>query len=440
MKYRYLLLSLILLFGIWLRTYNIANRYGFGWDQQDDAVKVMKMVNGEGFTLIGPRVAGPDSFFVPAWHYYFLVPFYWIFQGSPWAGYTASLFVGILSIIAYYFVAWKLWGERAGLVAAWAGALAYSIVSWNVMYTTTLTVLVFYLGNKMFEDKKYVFPAIVLAFFAGTTHLVPMTLLLMILIGILFLKNKPKTKTVLLALAVGSLSLLPLVIFDLRHDFLNFNKLIQFVGNQTGSGGGLINLLAIRSYYRSFSYMGGYNIGITWYILERILLVTAIIFTIHLEKNVSKKWWYSIWFLLPAILLIFYHGNIPEYYFGVSVALIPLFISNNLSKKFIFVVILFLTTVSYFQINRVLKDKFIPSLGDKENLVKFMIGYSKDNKFNFSYNVPFGEEPGYQYLFKWLKKEPTSTNDSRLYSLTTLPAKPGEKIIYESVGLGIIER
>ena len=436
----YLLLGLILALGIWLRTYNLPERYGFGWDQQDDAVKVMKMVNRESFTLIGPRVAGPNSFFVPAWHYYFLVPFYYLGNGSPWSGLAASLFVGMGTVLGYYFTAKKLWGEKVGLLAAWGGTLAFSIVSWNVMYTPVLTILVFYLGNRMFEDKKYVLPAIILAFFAGTTHLVPASLLVMILLGTLFLKTKPKLKSVLLGLLLGSLSLLPLLIFDIRHDFLNTKKIMEFVGEQGSSGGEKFNLLAWRAYYRGFSFMTGFDFSKIWFVAERVALVLFVLAGILLEKNRKKGWWYLIWFVLPAIILLFYHQNIPEYYFGVPIALLPIFIAKSAVKNKGVWAILFLLVVSVVQVKRMVSERSVPSLTDKIAIVNFMIEYSQNRKFNFSYNVPFGDESGYPFLFSWLKKEPTTTNDSRLYTLITLPEKPGERVIYSRVGLGILER
>lgn len=440
MAWRYLFLGLILAFGAWLRTYNLTERYGFGWDQQDDAVKVMKMVRGESFTLIGPRVAGPDSFFVPAWHYYFLVPFYYFGKGSPWSGVAGSFFVGMITILCYYFTAKKLWGEKTALVAAWGGALAFSLVSWNVMYTSALTTVVFYLGSKMFSDKRYITPAIIVAFFAGSTHLVPMTLLLMIMVGIVFLKTKPSVKQVATGLMVGAISLLPLLIFDLRHDWLNTKKVIEFLFAQVGSGGKQLNFLAWRAYYRGFSFMTGYNIGLIWYVAERLILLALMVLGVARESDNDKRKWYVTWFVFPAIILLFYHQNIPEYYFGVPIALIPLFVAKNSTGRRGILTIVFLVLISIIQVRRVRSEVVIPSLTDKQRIVEFMISYSGNKKFNFSYNVPFGDEVGYPYLFSWKEKVPTSTDDSRLYSLITLPEKAGEKIIYKRAGLGIVER
>jgi len=436
-----ILLVLIFALGIWLRTYHLPTRYGFGWDQQDDAVKVMGIISGKGLTLIGPRVSGPDSFFVSPWHYYFLVPFYWLGIGNPSSGEMASLFVGIVTIGIYYLTAKKLWGRNAGLLAAWGSSLAYSIVCWNVMYTPALTALVFYLGSRMFDEKKYILPAIVLAFFAGTVHLVSATLLILIFVGILLIKKQVNWKVVLAGLLIGSISILPLVLFDFRHNFLNFKKIIEFVGIQGNHVGNFFNFSAWETYFKGFALIFGSSISKTVYILERIMMWGIVLYGIFLEKIRGKKIWYMVWFVLPALILLFYHNNIPEYYFGVSVALFPFFLAKSIfDKKELTVIIVFLLLMTCLQVRNVLSDITLPSLSDKEAIVDYMIQYSNGRKFNFSYNVPFGDEVGYAYLFSWRKVEPQTTNDARLYTLIDLPEKAGERVIYRRGDLGIVER
>ncbi|HCC08681.1 TPA: hypothetical protein DEP81_01725 [Candidatus Woesebacteria bacterium] len=433
----FLLIVLILAFGLWLRTYNLGNRYTFEWDQNDDVVKVMKILEGQP-TLIGPRVAGPDSFFVAPWHYYFLVPFYAVGKGDPISGSWAAISVGMATILAYYWVGSRLWGKKEGLVAAWAGAASYSIVSWNVMYTPLLSIIIFFLGNRLLEGKKYFWLAVALAIFAGTTHLVPATLLIMILATYLLIKNKPPVKNILLGFLIGLLWLVPLVLFDLRHDFLIFNKVILFFTAKGEYHEGVFNLLAWRAFYRGFSLTGGSDFNSFWYIFERVFLAITVIAVIVVTKDKQKKIWYSLWFVFPAIILLFYWKNIPEYYFGVPIALIPLFLSL-VTKKFKPVITLFLIVVSIIQANNVFHQVSWVSLNDKKAVVTYMTNYAKDRHYNFSYDVPFGEEVGYPYLFKWMKHEPENIPEARLYTLSRSPLS-SEKVIYSKKGLNIIER
>jgi hemerythrin len=94
---------------------------------------------------------------------------------------------------------------------------------------------------------------------------------------------------------------------------------------------------------------------------------------------------------------------------------------------------------SILQINNVLKNENRVSLNDKKNVVKFMTNYANQKHFNFSYDVPFGEEIGYPYLFKWRKHEPENIPEARLYTLSRSPLE-NEKVIYSKKGLSIIER
>jgi hypothetical protein len=102
--------------------------------------------------------------------------------------------------------------------------------------------------------------------------------------------------------------------------------------------------------------------------------------------------------------------------------------------------IVFLSILTCIQIVRVRIESYFPSLADKQAIVDYMIDFSKGNKFNFSYDVPFGDEVGYPYLFSWRKTGPQNTNDARLYTLINLPEKKGEKVIYRRGSLGIVQR
>ena len=95
--------------------------------------------------------------------------------------------------------------------------------------------------------------------------------------------------------------------------------------------------------------------------------------------------------------------------------------------------------VSIIQANNVFHQVSWVSLNDKKAVVTYMTNYAKDRHYNFSYDVPFGEEVGYPYLFKWMKHEPENIPEARLYTLSRSPLS-SEKVIYSKKGLNIIER
>lgn len=184
--------------------------------------------------------------------------------------------------------------------------------------------------------------------------------------------------------------------------------------------------------------MGGDGSNNVWYIFERVFLAASVILGIALTKEKQKKIWYSFWFVFPAIVLLFYWKNIPEYYFGVSFAVLPLLLAF-IAKKYKVIVISYLIVGSVIQINRVWHQETWVSLNDKKAIVAFMSEYTKDKNFNFSYDVPFGEEIGYPYLFKWMKHEPENIPEARLYTLSRKPTAT-ENVVYSKKGLSIIQR
>ena len=70
--------SLILIFGffVFLRFYNLDKRVIFDWDQERDAWVIKQILSEKKLTLIGPRVLGPEGFFLGPFFTYLLAPFY----------------------------------------------------------------------------------------------------------------------------------------------------------------------------------------------------------------------------------------------------------------------------------------------------------------------------------------------------------------------------
>jgi len=69
------LLLIILVIFLFFRFYRINQRVQFDWDQERDAQVIKEILSGH-LTLLGPRVLGPDKFFLAPYFYYLLTPFY----------------------------------------------------------------------------------------------------------------------------------------------------------------------------------------------------------------------------------------------------------------------------------------------------------------------------------------------------------------------------
>ena len=97
-------------------TLPLRKNYIFDWDQAADYEAVEKIAGGK-LTLIGPRVTSDKGFFLGPWHYYFLVPFFKLTNGSLEMGFWAVLLIQYLYLIITFWVSKKWGGVLAGIIA-----------------------------------------------------------------------------------------------------------------------------------------------------------------------------------------------------------------------------------------------------------------------------------------------------------------------------------
>ena len=433
-----IILLAILLVSLFFRSYKLNNLYIFDWDQEDDAKKVMEMIDNHKPRLIGPRVANDSGFFVGPFHYYFLAPFYAVTKGNPLAGAYASIFVGLITTLVIYLVSEKIFGRKGAYLAALLYAIVPSTTSWNVMYTASLSLLIFYLCYQLVIGKNKFFPLLIFVYsFSATTHLVSISLVIPIIVSIFLTTKKPSLKQLLFSFILLIVPLSPLILFDLRHQFINSKSLLNFIS----SSGNNDNppYLFLRTYWRSVNLLFLKN----YYLIaaERIIIILTIIISVFLQKNRKIKIFLISWILTPIILLSFYHGNIPEYYYGSGNIITPILISFILAKYLLIKpLVLLCSAILIFQIY------FFPSiptgitLKNKIEAVSYIVNQKKDSVFNVSYDLPLGWDNGYQYLFTYLGKLPQNTPEGHLYSISlSSNPSPGE-IVYKNSTLSVVRK
>lgn len=439
MTYRKVLLILIIIISLIFKSYRLTERYGFSWDQEDDALKTMSMVWNRKPVLIGPRVASENGFFAGPFHYYFLLPFYFLGQGSPYAGVAAMMTVDILTVLAYFVVGRRLYGEKIGFLAAFMAACKTGLTSWNAMYIPLVAVIGYYLCVEQIKTGRYFYFLVAFTGLAANLHLVPASLIPLALLAIIFSTPRPSLLKLLKGLAIFSLFFFPLILFDLRHNFLNIQKLLEFVSSQSASVA-VVNRGYLTSFWRSLAIFNGLSLN-SFVLVENILIFPALFYCVLAQKTLKLKIFSFCWLILPLIALSHYQGNIPEYYYGLVSGLVPLFLSAFLIHYFstwLIVILLFLLLFSQFRV----VQKELPwfSLENKIEVVKYIaLTQKQDPIFNISFNLPLGENHGFRYLFKYFRHEPTDNETGHLYTISNSPA-PEDRVVFRSGALRVIRR
>lgn len=412
--------------------------YSFDWDQADDAEKVLYMIENKKPLLIGPRVSNNNGFFVGPYHYYYLLPFFILTKGDPIAGAYAVALINLLTAITFFLIVRKLFNFKIAIIGTLITIICSECNCWNAMYAPLISIITFYICYQTINKKKSpTFPiAMLFAGFISNIHLVPVSLVPIIIFSYVFAK-KIKIKDIFLGSILFCLPFIPLIIFDFRHEFLNTNKLLlMFFNNQTT----FLNprYIWLRSFWRSLNIIGVFS-----YVLERILFLISIIITLFLIEGKNNKLLIIIWLFLPLLILSQYKGVVSEYYYRPITSLLPLFLSYSLIKllnnKIIIYIIIIFSFITIYKITKLPESQ--NNLIVKKGIVSYLVNQRLDQPFNLSYETGVGLDFGFNYLFKFYKKFPQNFNESHLYTLFTNNTVPlGSNIVFQKGIYYIVRR
>lgn len=232
----------IVLLALFLRLFRISSYMTFLGDEGRDALVWLRMLHGK-FTLIGPQTSIGNMYLGPL-YYYLMFPFY-ILMGTVGPSVGVALFAGATTFLLWLFG--KEWfSKQVGLYAAFFYAISpvaivLSRSSWNPNVMPFFSLLIIWGIWQFWQKEKYYWLAIegVLLSFAVQSHY--LGLLLFPVVGIFFLiklisllrkKDRRWKKLCFYFLLLGGLFLiitfLPLIWFDLRHNFINSNAFLKF--------------------------------------------------------------------------------------------------------------------------------------------------------------------------------------------------------------------
>ncbi len=227
----------VLMVFLFVRLFNITQRIQFDWDQERDAFVIYDLFTKFKPTLIGPRVFGPEGFFLGPYFTYLIAPFYLLTGLHP---YAIVLFVATYNIVffsASYMIIKKLFNRVSAVIflLLWGTnemLVRYDISAWNPLLIPLGVLLLWYLLKKIFI-KPNLTNHLLLGLLTGLFFHFHFQFIFLFLANIytVFCVNK-KRKTLLrnglIYLSGFGATFMPLVLFDLKHGFLNSQLFIRF--------------------------------------------------------------------------------------------------------------------------------------------------------------------------------------------------------------------
>lgn len=224
-----------------LRLWNLPGTLMFQGDQGRDALIVSQIFTQGDLVFIGPVTSVGNMYLGPL-YYYFMVPWLWLSYPSPLGPAYAVAVLGILTVPLMYFLGSKLVGRRAAMISAFL--MAFSVVavtlsrfSWNPNPAPIVSLIMIFATYMAWQKNKWYWLAVALCF-SVLIQLHYLTLLTLGGAGLIWLfqvwdivrikkkalriaEIKMMAMTTFLSLIIFAVSLVPLALFDYKHDYLN---------------------------------------------------------------------------------------------------------------------------------------------------------------------------------------------------------------------------
>jgi len=432
-----------------IRFHELSYRQYWMIDEERDAFIVKKILIDKHPTLIGGAL--PGGFYLAPGYFYISAIFYYLSDLNPIGLGRVAAIISVISIPILFIITRAMFNSKVAVLAALFYTFSYLTVIynrtwWPLTFSPLVSIISYFSLFQIVRTKnlKWFIP-LTLALIVGVqSDPSNFSILLTSIIVILFFKIPLKNFSVALAIFLFIVSHIPLLIFDLRHDFLNSKAILRFFSGQSGSG---INfdphilwdtlLLLPRNAVRFFWVFGDKDVAYQIHpsdvfinakysaIPGYMLFVAAAILLIFLISSfrVSKK--NPAAFIISLHILIsilgislhnFFFGSwtyewilqilFPAYAIGFSVIILNLVKRFKiLSYPFVLIVIIYLV----FSWKTIITSPNSYNLQDKLNAVRFAA--SKLNNEDFSLdsigkNFSWG---GYRYLFYAVGHEPVKS-------------------------------
>lgn len=459
-------LLLVLVLAIFMRFYRFADLFHWTMDEEFWSYLPFNIARGYHFPLIGGHIAGTGLYSGPLFVYLMAIPAK-IFSGDPLGfGFTVSI-IGVLASGLIYITAKRMFNSQTGLIAAglYSGSFLMSIFDrhyWNASLTPILSIMALYFVYRIIKSKEFVFSlplALVLAL-AFHAHGTGMALLLFTIVTWLVFRLPVKNKMIGLAIILFLVLQLPLLYFDLRHNFLNFRAAESYL---TSNRGGSVPILVraenvVTGFYSAGTrlvYLPAKDLTIEQTLglplsefskREKAPLAAQIVFVAILVLSVlerKKSLGIKLCLLLIGVTLVgllMYKEKVPEYFFDPT--FVPLFalLAWQLSKLILLktgriLVLSFLVIFISFNVWELITVKRTSTYSPKLTAVKRAIVLAGGEPFVFNAKcIDYCQIYGFRYLFTYLGKEPVESYMdpyfSWLYEDRIIKEKPKKEITF----------
>jgi hypothetical protein len=443
----WLLIGLIMVFGLWLRWYLMPGALFFGPEQGKDFLTIRDIAYRGELTLLGSKTDFDGVFHGPAYYYLISLPLR-LASGNPVVIAFLLILIQSITIIFVYKLGKNIANKRVALLSAILFSLSYGLVVWSRWLSAQplvipLTVIFLWAIVKFIQGhKRFLILAAIAAGLMGQVEFIQY-LILPVFIILLLIRFWPKFRQagltwLILCLAVGLVvGWGNFLIFDLRHHWLIIQSLIRAL--HYGHGSALSLFEAWSQVWLVYTAWVAQYLGFMPTELTRLLIFVVFGFLSWRFLKGDRYQEILLWWLTaPLIVLTFFGRGALDQLFVmigpaiiITLALILETIWTHWGKWWAITLTLILCLISLNQLRLNLphnKQVFFQAsqpnvkFVDQLAVIDYIYHQAGNRTFGYeSFTVPYFWRDGWDYLF-WFRSH-------NLYQ-DKLPTGPNSNLIY----------
>lgn len=387
------------------------NNLAFTSDQARDMIAIRAIVHDLDIPLIGPITGIPGLYLGPFWFFFNVIPFV-ISGGSP----TSLLIWQIVWLeLSVAFLYWYFRNTKPTFALLSSSLLLLSPIFFYISrysfnpHLLPAFLIFFFILLDSFAKKKKAFKSLLLGLVVGLSLQLEAATAIVLLPVVIFFLYKDKNH-LLYFLFTFLLTLLPQLLFELRHNFL-MTKV--FLDQLTGKNDVIQNTLQFKPliYDRlnSLKYLAAQTFPLLHYLTVLLFTIGTFIYSRKRKQDVFIKANLLFFIFFYLLFLVFPHPLKTWYLYALVLPIV--FVISDLLEDFQRPAIIFLVVILAASLLQQKNQISAASSLDPSNLnnrlktVEKVYELANGDGFNLYNYTPSVYDYPYQYLFWWQGRE-----------------------------------
>lgn len=406
------LFLIILLFGIFLRSYRALDWFMYSHDQDLAGWIVKDILVNKHLRLIGQETTSKGVFVGPLF-YYLQIPFYLLFNMDPAGVIFLPILISAFTIFSFYFIFTKIFNQKVGLIASFIYAASTLIVFTDREVVPTQPVMLwtawfFYGLFLLLKGRKKAFILVgLLLGLAWNFNLALIILSPLLILAQILSKKKINFHYLIFGLLAFFITMVPFFVFEARHAFRQTKALVSSLTTSkdyvegAGKGYGKFDRVMQLIYRNTTRLVWGADHKIpehlTFFVVVFIFGYLVAKKLIRVDLAILMALWLGIYILFFSVNSI----NVSEYYFNgmnvVWIAILAVGISHLRFSSLALGLFLAINLYSFFT-----KPITLIGYSQRRALVAFISEDSQKHSYpciSISYITSPGFDLGYRYFF-----------------------------------------